>query len=151
VEFDATIVPPPRGVGALVVLPVAAATVFGTRARVPVRATFNGIPYQGSAMPMGEGIFGLGITKAIRAAAGVDLGDSVHVVVERDGEERSVDVPDDLAGALRIAGLEDGFAAMALTHRREYVRWVTEAKRADTRASRVSKAIAMVGAGKALS
>ena len=26
--------------------------IFGTRARIPVRATFNGIPYRGSAMPM---------------------------------------------------------------------------------------------------
>jgi hypothetical protein len=42
--------------------------IFGTRASVPVRATFNGVPYRGSAMPLGDGRFGLGITKAVRAA-----------------------------------------------------------------------------------
>jgi hypothetical protein len=151
IEFDATIIPPPRGLGALVVLPSDTAAIFGTRSRVPVRATFNGIPYRGSAMPLGDGVFGLGITKSIRDAAGVDIGDSVHVVVQRDGEARSVEVPDDLSVALRAAGLQDRFAGLAFSHRREFVRWVTEAKRAETRASRVAKAVAMVAAGKALS
>jgi hypothetical protein len=151
IAFDGKIVPPPRGQGALVVLPDDAAVIFGTRARVPVRATFNGIPYRGSAMPLGDGRFGLGITKAVRAAAGVEIGDTVHVVVEHDAEERTVDVPDDLVVALRAAGLEDRFAALAPTHRREYVDWVTSAKRDTTRVARVAKAIAMVGGAKVLS
>jgi Bacteriocin-protection, YdeI or OmpD-Associated/Domain of unknown function (DUF1905) len=133
------------------VLPDNSAIIFGTRARVPVRATFNGIPYRGSAVPLGDGTFGLGITKAVRAAAGVEIGDSAHVVVERDAEERTVEVPNDLLVALRATGLEDRFAALAPTHRREYVNWITTAKRDTTRAARVAKAIAMVGEGKALS
>jgi hypothetical protein len=39
--FDATVVAPRRGPGALVVLPAESATILGTRARVPVLATFN--------------------------------------------------------------------------------------------------------------
>lgn len=132
-------------------LPGNAATIFGTRARIPVRATFNGFPYRGSAMPLGDGRFGLGITKAVRAAAGVEIGDLVHVVVERDAQERTVEVPDDLWVALCAAGLDDGFGALALSHRREFVTWITSAKRDATRAQRVAKAIAMIGQGKALS
>jgi hypothetical protein len=150
-SFDATIVAPPRGQGALVVLPDHAATIFGTRARIPVRATFNGVPYRGSVMPLGDGIFGLGLTKAVRAEVGVGMGDLVHVVVERDDEERTVEVPDDLVIALRAAGLEDRFAGLAFTHRREYVNWITDAKRDTTRAQRVAKTITTVGDGKALS
>jgi hypothetical protein len=116
IAFDGKIVPPPRGQGALVVLPDDAAVVFGMRARVPVRATVNGIRYRGSAMPLGDGRFGLGITKALRAA-----------------------------------GLEARLAALAPTHRREYVDWITTAKRDSTRSARVAKAIAMVGEAKALS
>jgi hypothetical protein len=149
--FDVTVVTPRRGPGALVVLPDEAATVFGTRARVGVRATFNGVSYQGSAMPMGEGRFGLGLTKAIRSEAGVAIGDTVHVVVERDTAPRTVDVPDDLMAALQSAGLADRFAALAHTHRREYVAWVSEAARAETRARRVAKAVARVGEGRARS
>lgn len=133
------------------VLPDHSATIFGTRARVPVRATFNGIPYRGSAMPLGDGRFGLGMTKAVRAAARLEIGDTVHVVVERDDDARTVEAPDDLAGALRAAGLEDRFAQLAFTHRREYVNWITSAKRATTRAQRVVKTITMVSEGMALS
>ena len=149
--FDVVIVTPPRGQGALVVLPEASTTTFGTRARVPVRATFNGVAYRGSAMPMGDGRHGLGLTKAIRGAAGLEIGDTVHVVVERDEEERAVDVPDDLRAALDEATLSEPFAALAYTHRREYVAWVTAAKRAETRANRIADAVAMVRAGQRLS
>ena len=89
-------------------------------------------------MPMGDGRFGLGITKAIRTSAGVGIGDTVHVVVERDEQTRTVEVPD-LSIALRSAGLEDRFASLAYTHQREYVVWVTGAKRAETRTSRVGQ------------
>ncbi len=149
--FDAVVVTPERGPGALVVLPERAAAVLGWRARVPVRATFNGVSYRGSAMPMGDGMFAVGLTKAVRLAAAVEVGDTVHVVVERDDEERTVDVPDDLSAALRGAGLDGRFAELAFTHRREYAAWVTGAKRAETRATRVAKAVAMVRDGKKLS
>ena len=75
----------------------------------------------------------------------------MHVVVDRDHEERTVDVPDDLASALDVAGLGAIFSGLAYTHRKEYVAWVTSAKRAETRANRVAKAVTLVGEGRALS
>jgi len=96
---------------------------------------------------MGGGKFALGVPKAIRVEGKVEIGDTVHVEVERDEEVRTVEVPEDLSSALRAAGLHDRFASLAYTHRREYVEWVTGAKRAETRTRRVSKAIAMVRAG----
>src|SRR3954451_3145084 len=97
-EFDGPVVAGPRGSGGgLVVLPPEAADVFGTKGRVPVRVTFGGVPYRGSTMPMGGGVSCVGIAKAIRGELGLDIGDSVHVVVERDVAERTVDVPPELA------------------------------------------------------
>lgn len=71
--------------------PVDAATTFETRARFPVQATFNGVPYRGSTMPSGDGRFRLGIAKAIPTRAGADVGATVHVVVGRDPAERVVE------------------------------------------------------------
>lgn len=151
-EFDAVVQATSRGGGgALVPLPANAAEVFGTRARFPVRVTFNGVPYQGSTMPTGDGTFCVGLTKAIRADAGADIGQLVHVVLERDEAERTVDVPKDLAEALQAAGLMTRFEEMAYTHRKEYVRWVMEAKRAETRTARVAKAVSMISEGRRLS
>lgn len=132
-------------------LPEASTTIFGTRARVPVRATFNDVPHRGSAMPMADGRHGLGLTKAIRGAAGLAIGDTVHMVVERDEAERTVDAPEDLCAAMEAAALSERFAALAYTHRREYMEWVTAAKRAETRAKTIAQTVAMVSAGQSLS
>src|SRR5207244_12593593 len=62
-----------------------------TRARFPVLVTFNGVAYRGSTMPIGDGTFCVGVTRAVQARAGASVGDRVAVVVERDAGERTVD------------------------------------------------------------
>jgi Domain of unknown function (DUF1905) len=66
IDFEAPIEAGPGG-GAFVRLPAAAAEIFGTRARFPVRASFNGVAYRGSTMPLGDGTFCVGVTKAVQA------------------------------------------------------------------------------------
>jgi hypothetical protein len=110
-EFDA-VVEAARGGGALVTLPGNAAAIFGTRARRPVVAWFNDVEYRGSTMPRGDGLSCVGISKAVRAAAGVDIGDPVHVRIELDDTPRSTDVPSDLAAALARAGLTAPFESL---------------------------------------
>ena len=38
----------------------------------------------------------------------------------------------------------DIFAALSISHRGEYVSWITEAKKAETRVSRAEKAVRMI-------
>ena len=135
IAFDATVV---TSVGAVPVrsscCPCEASTIFGTRARVPVRATFNGVPYRGSAMPIGDGRFGLGLTKAIRSA-GRGSRSATPSTSWCDATPRNEpSTSPTTSHGLRAAGLADRFAALAYSHRREYVAWVTGAKRAETRA-----------------
>jgi hypothetical protein len=140
--FDAVIESAGRGGGAYVRLPDDAGAVFGTRARFPVRVTFNGVPYTGSTMPMGDGTFCVGILKSIRATAGVDVGDTVAVVVERDTGERVVDVPAELAAALAASPEAAArFQDLSFTHRREHARYVAEAKKAETRQQRAARTV----------
>ncbi len=147
-EFEAVV--EAEGPGAFVQLPDHTAERFGTRARFPVSATFNGVEYRGSTMPTGDGRFCLGLTKAVRAEAGVAVGDPVRVTVERDTEERTVEAPDDLATALAThPEAARRFEQLSYTHRKEYVDWLESAKRADTRARRVQKAVEMIAGGEA--
>ncbi|MCX2741911.1 YdeI/OmpD-associated family protein [Pontibacter anaerobius] len=70
--------------------------------------------------------------------------------VDRPGIDRStktVVVPEDMKTALQEAGLLEAFESMAFTHRKEYVVAVLDAKRPETRASRIAKAVE--GAGRA--
>ncbi|MFN2592729.1 MAG: DUF1905 domain-containing protein [Candidatus Dormibacteria bacterium] len=64
--FEAPVEAGPGG-GAFVRLPAEAAEVYGTRARFPVLVTFNGVAYRGSTMPMGDGTFCVGLTRAVRS------------------------------------------------------------------------------------
>jgi hypothetical protein len=135
-----------RGGGAFVRLPADASEVFGTRARFPVLVTFNGVPYRGSAMPVGDGTFCVGVTKAVQARAGASVGDKVAVLVERDTGERTVDVPPDLAAALAShPEAAARFEAMAVTHRKEYAAWIASAKKPETRQRRLDQAIKEIG------
>jgi hypothetical protein len=96
----------------------------------------------------GDGTFCLGVTKAIRTAAGLMPGDTVAVVVEQDESERVVDVPDDLAEALGAHGAAGArFSAMSYSRRRAYVEWILEAKRPATRRRRVTEAVERIAGG----
>jgi uncharacterized protein YdeI (YjbR/CyaY-like superfamily) len=69
------------------------------------------------------------------------------VTLEPDQAERSVQVPDDLGTALEHAGLRESFAALSYSHQREYVQWIDEAKKPETRARRISQTIDRLRAG----
>jgi uncharacterized protein YdeI (YjbR/CyaY-like superfamily) len=78
----------------------------------------------------------------------VSIGSAYQVQIVADENERSVEVPGDLAVALAgDAQARAEFEALAFSHRKEFVRWVSEAKREVTRAQRVAKTVEMLRAG----
>jgi len=52
--------------------------------------------------------------------------------------------PQDLASALKAAGLSAFFAECTNAHRNEYLKWIGEAKRPETRQARIAKAVQMI-------
>jgi uncharacterized protein YdeI (YjbR/CyaY-like superfamily) len=54
------------------------------------------------------------------------------------------DTPQDFADALKNAGLADFFSGCTDVHRNEYLIWIAEAKKPETRAVRIAKAIKML-------
>jgi len=52
--------------------------------------------------------------------------------------------PKDFSDALKESGLAEFFSAYAPPHRREYLKWITEAKRPETRKERIRKAVKML-------
>ena len=84
----------------------------------------------------------IGLSKAVRAQLGVDIGDEVDATIDLDTAEREVEVPDDLAAALTDAGARAAFDALAYSRRKEIARTVAEAKRPETRERRIAAAVA---------
>jgi len=116
--------------------------------RFPVVATVNGYNWRTTVSRM-RGEFLLGLNRAVRQEAGVEAGDTVEVELELDTAPREVEVPEALASALgEDAEARAAFDRMAYTHRKEYARWVEEAKRDETRQRRVAQALQMLREGK---
>lgn len=110
----------------------------GKRAKVVVR--LKGYSYRSTVAVMG-GKHLLPLAKVHRTGAGVSDGEAVEITLEPDLSPREVDVPDDLALALKGAGLRAAFDALAFTYRKEHVRSVEEAKKPETRQKRIEKIV----------
>ncbi len=118
-------------------------TVFG-KARAPVVVTINGYSYRSTIAHMGGPCF-VPFRESNREAAGVEAGVPVEVTLALDEEVRTVDVPDDLAAALDAnPGAREAWDKASFTHRREYVEALLDAKKPETRAKRLEKAIEFV-------
>jgi hypothetical protein len=121
---------------------------LGSGGRPPVTVTVGGHCYRTTVARMG-GRFLVPLSAENRTAAGVGAGDQVDVDIEPDTAPREVEVPADLTEAL--AGDDAAratFDGLSYTHRKEWVRWVEEAKKADTRAARLAKTVEALHAGK---
>jgi hypothetical protein len=130
-----------HGGGHLVAVPDEVVEALGGGARIPVNATFNGIPYRGSIFRMGGPPF-LGVAKAIIAEASVAVGDRLDVVVERDAEVRTIDPPPDLKKALaKNAAARAVWEKLSFTRKRELVQRLEAAKKPETRERRLDKAM----------
>jgi hypothetical protein len=134
--------------GAFVSFPFDVEKLYGVQGRVPVEATFDGIPYRGSMVRMGSEKHLLLILKDIRERMGKGPGDKIRVTVDLDDKPRTVDLRPDVEAAFKKAGVLAAFRALAYTHQREHALAIEEAKRAETRKRRIEKAIEALTAGR---
>jgi len=146
-QLTATLVS--RGPAAAVVLTEKQVTAVGEGAkRFPVVATVNGYTWRTTITRM-RGEFLLGLNREVRRHASVEAGDTVTVELTLDAAPRDVEVPQALAAALAQDDTAyANFERLAYTHRKEYVRWIDEAKREETRQRRVSEALELLRQGK---
>jgi Domain of unknown function (DUF1905)/Bacteriocin-protection, YdeI or OmpD-Associated len=119
---------------------------FGTRAKIPVIAWFDGVSYTGSLVMYGHPQHMLPVLEDIREKIGKAPGDTVDVdvVIRRDESVRSVEVPPEFVRLLRKEGLLAEFEKLSYTHRKEYWRWIMEPKREETRKGRMIKALELL-------
>jgi hypothetical protein len=126
-------------------VPFDPAAVFG-KVRAPVKVTLNGYTFRSTIAAMG-GPPCIPFRKSHREAAGLEGGETLTVVLELDTDARVVTPPADLVKALKAKpGALERWKALSYTHQREYVEAIEEAKKPETRARRVAKAVAMVAA-----
>ncbi len=134
--------------GAFVSIPFDVEQVYGKK-RVKIKALIEGVAYQGSLVRMGGCTHILGIRKEIREQIGKTLGDEIEIVLEEDTEPRVIHLPEDMQQALeKDPAARAFFEQLSYTHQKEYVQWVEEAKREQTRHARIEQAVLLLKQGK---
>lgn len=131
-----------------IVVPEKIVTALGTSKRPPVKVTINGYTYRSTVAVMG-GKFMLPVAADVRKNAGIEAEQTIEVTLDPDTEKREVDVPPDLARALKAEPKAKAFFdALAFTYRKEHARALTDAKTPETRQRRLDKIMDMMRTGK---
>ena len=129
-------------------LPFDTRDVWG-KAKVPVKVTINGYTWRSTVGTRG-GIQYIVVNTAARAGAGVKAGDIVTIMLEPDAEKREIEIPTPLQKALGVR-LTRTLNSLSFSHKKEFVVWYSDAKKAETRARRVEKIKDMLSSGKVVS
>jgi hypothetical protein len=133
--------------GAMCAIPVTfdPREVFG-KLRAPVKVMLNGYSYRSTIFSMGGASF-IPLRKSNREAAGLEGSETLRVTIALDLATREVAIPSDLARAMRAApGTKARWDALSYTQRREFAEAIAGAKKPETRARRVAKALAVLKA-----
>lgn len=127
--------------GAYIEIPFDVEKVYGAK-RVKVKATFDGIEYRGSIVKMGLPCYMIGITKALRSKIGKQPGDNIEVTIEKDEEERVVEIPEEFREEIKKdSDIEEFWNSLSFSIKNKYIKWITSAKKEDTRKRRLEGAL----------
>jgi hypothetical protein len=134
---------------AYIAIPFDVENVYGTKGQVKVKVTFDGHPYRGVIANMGTGCHIIGVRKDIRKAIGKEVGDIVNVTIEKDEEERVVDMPEDLKKLIfKNRQAREFYESLSYTNRKEYAVWISSAKKEETREKRLEQTLSKLLGGK---
>lgn len=131
-----------------VVLPFDPEKAWGLRERYHVRGTINGMGVRGALEQFGKGYF-LPLGPAYRRGAGLQLGDSVSVVLMPEGPQSEALARDIVAALAAEPAAARFFDGLATFYRKNYLRWIDATKRnPDLRAQRITELVELMKAGK---
>ncbi len=127
--------------GAYIEIPFNVEEVFGAK-RVKVKANFDGVPYRGSIVRMGTECHIIGITKDIRKKISKDIGDYVEVIVEKDDEERVIEIPENFKMRIEESKeILDFWSCLSYSNQKKYLSYIESAKKEETRKKRIEDSI----------
>jgi hypothetical protein len=115
-----------------------------------VDGTFNGLAFQATLEPDGQGGHWLKVDRKMREEAGAEAGEVVTLEIAPVAVEPEPRVPTDLRKALAAAPpvARKVWSDITPIARRDWIHWIVSAKQAETRARRIRTACDMLHKGK---
>jgi hypothetical protein len=126
-------------------VPFSVEKTFGTKGKVDIKGTIDGLPIQRTLMPAGNGEHFLIINVEMRKAIGKDDGDAVFIEIEPDETYKDVEMPDYFLYELEenvIGKIE--FECTSPSNKRWMQKYLMDGKSMDTKANRVLKVLEML-------
>lgn len=141
--------PPTGSSWAFLVVPKSASAALPTRATTTVEGLINGHRFRAVLEPDGQKSHWLKVDKKLREAAGAEVGDTITLEIAPAAEEMEAKVPPDLRKALSAAPAAKAlWSEITPVARRDWILWITSAKKPETRARRIGNACDMLASGK---
>ena len=124
------------GAWTVAITPIDVRAVFGKGGSVRVKGTIDGYPFgDTSLMPMRTGEHCLAIRSDVRKAIRKEAGATIEIVLEEDFAE--LKIPAELKEAFKASPeAKKLFEAYSPSHRRNYIRYIDESKKKETREKR---------------
>lgn len=141
IEFEQVILQHKNINAAYIEFPFSVENIFEKKGQVKVKVVFDDkITYRGSLAKMDKNRHILGITQQIRKELGKTFGDIVKINLTEDTDERLVEIPKDVSEILnQNTDIQKIFNQLSYTQKKEYIRWINEAKKPETRQNRKNK------------
>lgn len=131
------------------ILPKNASAKLPTRGMTTVEGTINDFPFRATLEPDGQRSDWLKVNRKMREAAGADAGDVVTLEIMSAGKEPEPGVPADLRKALAAAPKARAlWSDITPIARRDWIYWITSARKPETRARRIENTRKMLMSGK---
>lgn len=148
-RFTATIDRPvSKGWPATIDFPYDVERLFGTKGRVRVKGTINGVKVDRALIPTKSGVHVIVVSGALRKAVKAGFGDVVEVVVRRNPDQNEVIIPEALQDTLDfIPEMKAAWDKLTPGMQRGMCYWVGSAKTEATRAKRVAELLRRFEAG----
>ncbi|MEV6410058.1 YdeI/OmpD-associated family protein [Kribbella sp. NPDC051718] len=129
-------------------VPAEVIEALGRGKKPPVVITLNGYTYRNTVAVMG-GRYMVALSVKHREAAGVVGGEELEVDIVLDDQPREVEVPADFAEALAADPKARAFFdTLSYSQRSWVVLGIEEAKKPETRANRITKAVERLASGR---
>lgn len=143
-RFTTTLVK--SGTKVVIPIPFDADAVWGAKERHHLSGSINGVPYRGE-LEQADGRSALALGPAWRRGTGLDVGSAVDVVLMPEPPQLD-DMSDDVVAAIVAAPEARAFfESLPSFYRKNYVRWIEDAKKPETRATRIEEVVRLLAAG----
>ncbi|MCL1859024.1 MAG: YdeI/OmpD-associated family protein [Oscillospiraceae bacterium] len=120
--------------------PYSASEHFGSKGNIPVCVTVDGHKFDHTLLPSKNGHY-LVYNEFIKRAVNKEIGDIVHVTLEKDIRKREVIIPVYIENALKNADILELFLEQPDYSKREQINYIEIAKKEETKINRIDALI----------